>query len=94
MSDMKKEQIDEIRAMETSDRKKGYRRAQVLRCLEDGPKTVQDMAEIIGCSIGNVRHPLRYLRQANLVRVDYIDPETMQLVLSLNETHEEEGRGP
>src|SRR5262245_19630718 len=43
-------------------------RLRIIRCLQSGPKSVTQLAELLGRELVNVSHHLRVLRYADLVR--------------------------
>ena len=43
-------------------------RLQIVRILRDGPKSVSELAELVGAAVVNVSHHLGVLRHAGLVR--------------------------
>jgi ArsR family transcriptional regulator len=43
-------------------------RLKIIQCLQDGPKHVSQIAQLLGAEIANVSHHLGVLRHANLVQ--------------------------
>jgi ArsR family transcriptional regulator len=43
-------------------------RLKIIQCLQDGPKNVSQIAQLLGAEIANVSHHLGVLRHAGLVR--------------------------
>jgi DNA-binding transcriptional ArsR family regulator len=45
-------------------------RLKIIQCLRDGPKTVSDLADLLGTTLANVSHHVRILFHARVVRYE------------------------